>query len=105
MSGRSLVPDSPGPLSIIRSLRPDRHSGGRAGERRRRWFGASPPRAASPEAAADGSRRKAGARRVAARRVVEWALSAVLSLLVIVLALGLAIRTVDGGGGATPMVV
>jgi hypothetical protein len=96
------VPDSPGPLSIMRSLRPDRRSGGHAGERRR-WFGGSPPRAAA--AAAGGTGRAAGVRRGAARRVVDWALSATLSFLALVLPLGLAIRAAAGGGVAVPMIV
>ena len=48
-AGASLVPDSPGPLSVLRSLRPDRHAAAAAGHRRR-WL-ASPAPFARPEAA------------------------------------------------------
>jgi hypothetical protein len=103
-SDRSLVPDSPGPLSILRSLRPDRLSGGRAGEARQQWLGGSPRRAASPDAGAIGGGRMRAGRRGAVRRVVDWALSAALWFLALLLPLLLAARAA-GGGGAIPMVV
>ena len=101
----ALVPDSPGPLSIIRSLCPDRRaeaakcSPGGGGPRRRQRPSAVPfalPEAAGPGGAGEGRGRGP------ARRAAEWAMSALMALAALVLPFLLGLRAT---GGPVPMVL
>jgi hypothetical protein len=102
--GLSLVPDSPGPLSIMRSLRPDRRAaadasspGGRGGGAKRGGRPLSAVPFALPEA-----EHGATARRGVARRAMEWALSVLVAALALLLPLLLGLRT---DAGPVPLVL